>query len=451
MTVVMYLLRLLQAGLGNLTTYLTAPIVLCLLPAFFIGAALMTLIPKEAVTNYLGRETPKWLSYPAALAAGFVLAVCPCTLLPLFASIYKKGAGLGPAITFIFFAPASNLLVILFIGAQLGVAIALARIVLSMAFGIAIGLSMSWIFRKDDEVRATPANATRLFAQAVKIPNRIWGFLVLLVAVLMVGTLQVGFLKDSLTAFTLPAAWASPFQAWLNSIVPPNPPLGIEGPNVQGVCLMGLLVLIGVAGWKGLSKVDEGMNAWTYVALGLISLTLVVAALHVTAAADGLSVGLTGKLAAEVVLIPAIWYLAARKLERDEVQEWLWQMWRFVQQIILLLLVGIFLTGLIGAIIPASMIQAVAGRNTLLANIALVVIALILLPKLVEVPVAQMFFGLGMHPGPLLAYLVGHAELNLQSMANTSSVMGKKKMAVYLGLAAIFSILSGLIFGAFQR
>ncbi len=105
MDVVSTLLKLLQSGLGNLAAYLAAHVLLCLVPAFFIAGAMTALIPKESVTRFLGRNAPKYVSYPAAALAGSVLSVCSCTIVPLFAGIYRKGAGLGPAITFLFFAP----------------------------------------------------------------------------------------------------------------------------------------------------------------------------------------------------------------------------------------------------------------------------------------------------------------------------------------------------------
>jgi uncharacterized protein len=102
MDILSWLIRLLQGGLGNLAAYLAAHVLLCLLPAFFIAGGMTALIPKEAITRFLGRKAPKYVSYPAAAAAGSLLAVCSCTIVPLFAGIHKKGAGLGPAITFLF-------------------------------------------------------------------------------------------------------------------------------------------------------------------------------------------------------------------------------------------------------------------------------------------------------------------------------------------------------------
>ncbi|MCK4795527.1 MAG: permease, partial [Desulfobacteraceae bacterium] len=121
----------LMEGLHLVKWYAREHVILCLVPAFFIAGAMTALIPKEAITRYLGKEAPRWLSYPMAAVGGFVLAVCSCTILPLFASIYKKGAGLGPAITFLFVGPAINILAVTYTGVAIGMDIAVARIILS--------------------------------------------------------------------------------------------------------------------------------------------------------------------------------------------------------------------------------------------------------------------------------------------------------------------------------
>src|SRR5512136_69790 len=178
MTVSEYVVRALQSGFGNLAAYLAAHVLLCLVPAFFIAGGLTALVPKEAITRFLGRRASKWVSYPAALLAGSVLAVCSCTILPLFAGIRKRGAGLGPALTFMFFAPASNILAIMFTGVKIGMDIALARILLCMVFGVSIGLIMSWLFRREEEAQA--ANDDSAFADGARMPGRIWLFFALL-------------------------------------------------------------------------------------------------------------------------------------------------------------------------------------------------------------------------------------------------------------------------------
>ena len=439
---------LLRAGLGSLAAYLAAHVLLCLLPAFFIAGALAALIPKEAITKYLGRDAPKWLSYPMSALGGFVLAVCSCTIMPLFASIYKKGAGLGPAITFLFVGPAVNILAITLTGATIGMDIAVARVLLSVVFGIAIGMLMAWFFRDDDRAHNEATNGSRAFSHGANVPPRTWIFFALLLGVLIAGTLQVGLLTDSYATFTLPGTWASSLQTWLDGVVPPNPSMGVEGVSVHGVFLIGLLLLIAGTAWLGLNEVDRGFNRWTLGALGLITLTLLVASFEVTTVNSGLSIGVSGRLIAEVVLVGTIWLMARNAFDAYEIQEWLWEMWRFVKQIIPLLIVGVFLAGLARAIIPRSWIETLAGRNTVWSNLAGVLFGVFMyFPTLVEVPIAQTFLSLGMHRGVLLAYLLADPELSLQSILITSSVIGRKKTTVYVVLVTVFSTLAGLLFG----
>jgi uncharacterized membrane protein YraQ (UPF0718 family) len=175
-------------GWASLVDYLSAHVLMCLVPAFFIAGAMSALIPQEAITKYLGREAKPWVAYPAAAASGFLLAVCSCTILPLFAGIWKRGAGLGPAITFLFVGPAVNILALTYTGGLIGMDIALARAVLAVAFGLLIGATMAWIFRKDEAQSARTAVAV---TGPARIEGRILGFFALLVAILLVGTARI--------------------------------------------------------------------------------------------------------------------------------------------------------------------------------------------------------------------------------------------------------------------
>lgn len=463
MTIIQYLSNLIQTGLGSLAAYLAAHVLLCLLPAFLIAGALAALVPKEAITKYLGRNTPKWISYPAAAIGGFVLAVCSCTIMPLFASIYKKGAGIGPAITFLFVGPAVNILAISLTGVAIGMDIALARVVLSLVFGVGIGLLMAWFFRKSDAEHDAETNQQDAFAQGAVVPARTWAFFALLLGILIAGTLQVGLLTNNYLAFELrsgavlaagdvsaPVHWSYTLQSWLNGLVPPNPALGIEGVSVQGLLLIGLLATIGATSWQGLEHVDEGYNRWTPIALGVVTLTLLVASFSVSVSQTGMTIGVTGKLLAEMALLGGVWWMALTKFEEHEMQEWLWEMWRFVKQIMPLLLMGVFIAGAARVLIPATWITTVAGSDTIWANLAGVFFGVFMyFPTLVEVPIAQTFLSLGMQRGPLLAYLLSDPELSLQSILITQKIISKKKTWVYVGLVTVFSTLSGLIFGWF--
>ncbi len=148
------------------------------------------------------------------------------------------------------------------------------------------------------------------------------------------------------------------------------------------------------------------------------------------------------------LLLVALVVVAQRGLTQDELTNWLWETWKFVKQIFPLLIIGVFAAGVVKVIIPEAWVQTLAGRNTLLANFVGVVFGVFMyFPTLVEVPIARMFLDLGMHRGPLLAYLIADPELSLQSVLVTGRILGKKKTAVYVVLVSIFSTMAGYIFG----
>jgi len=433
-----------QSGLASLASYLAAHVLLCLVPAFFIAGALSALVPQQSIIRFLGPEAPKWLSYPAAAGAGSLLAVCSCTIQPLFAGIYKKGAGLGPAITFLFFAPAANILALSYTGVALGADFAIARVLLALSFGIGIGMIMAALFRRGEEAR----QADQTFAGGESISRQTLLFLAALVGLLIAGTLKLDFLQAILFTTELPWSGGMAVQAQLDRWVPIDPATGAEGLSLQGLVLIGLLGLIALAAWRGLGQVDNGFNRLTPIALGLTALTLVFAALGVRVTENGLFFTLTARTVIVALFCAVLWPLA-RRFEAWDVQQWLWETWRFVKMIFPLLIVGVFLVGVIRTFIEPAWIQTVAGSNTLLANLAGVVFGVFMyFPTLVEVPIAKMFLSLGMHPGPLIAYLMADPELSLQSILITTAIIGKLKAWTYVGLVALFSTLAGLAYGA---
>jgi uncharacterized membrane protein YraQ (UPF0718 family) len=449
MDVAEFLLKLVQGGLGNLAAYLAAHVLLCLVPAFYIAGAMTALIPKESVTRFLGRNTPKYISYPAAALAGSVLAVCSCTIVPLFAGIYKKGAGLGPAITFLFFAPAANILALVYTGGVIGADLAIARLLLSLAFGIGIGLIMALIFSRAD-IAHDKATDEMFAGQRQKGMRRVaLAFLLILVALLLSGTLKIGLLTDSYAQVTLPISGVDNFQDFLYRLVPYDATKGEEGVTAQGVLLIGLLALIGFSSWKGIENIHTGFNRWTWTALVLVGLTLAVAALGMKPHAGGLDILFTGKFFAVLLALVLLGWLLRKRLSEDEQRAFLWESWRFVKQIFPLLVVGVFSVGVIRVLIKPEWIEALAGENTLLGNLAGVVFGVFMyFPTLVEVPIAKMFLSLGMHRGPLLAYLMADPELSLQSILITATIIGKLKAWVYVFWVALFSTLAGLIYGS---
>lgn len=438
---------LISGGLGNLASYLAAHVLLCLLPAFYIAGAMTALIPKETVTRFLGRNTPKFISYPAAALAGSVLAVCSCTIVPLFAGIYKKGAGLGPAITFLFFAPAANILALIYTGGVIGVDLAFARFFLSLAFGIGIGIIMALIFRKEDAAHDQATDT--MFAGQGKMRRAVLTFLLVLVTLLLSGTLKVSLLTNTYAKFTLPLSGADTFQDFLYRLIPFDAAKGEEGVTAQGAILIGLLVLIGLASWKGIEHIHEGFNRWTWASLALVGVTLLVAAVGMSPHEGGLDILVNGKFFGVLIALLILSWILKTKLTEDETRNFLWESWKFVKQIFPLLVVGVFAVGVIRVVIKPEWIETLAGQNTLLGNVAGVIFGVFMyFPTLVEVPIANMFLSLGMHRGPLLAYLMADPELSLQSILIISTIIGRLKSWMYVFWVALFSTLAGLIYGA---
>jgi hypothetical protein len=438
---------MLAGGLGNLAAYLAAHVLLCLVPAFYIAGAMTALIPKESVTRLLGRNAPKWIAYPGAALAGSVLAVCSCTIVPLFAGIYKKGAGLGPAITFLFFAPAANILALVYTGGVIGVDLAIARLVLSLTFGIGIGMIMGLIFSREDLAHDKESDA--LFAGQGKMRRAALVFLLILVALLLAGTFKIGLLTNAYSQITLPVAGMDGFQEALYRLVPFDASKGQEGVTAQGAILIGFIVLIGLTSWRGLNRIHEGYSAWTWIAMALVGLTLLTAAVGMSPHAAGLDVQFTGRFFGVLSTLVALTWLMFKRLSKDELRDWLWESWRFVKQIFPLLVGGVFAVGVIRVLIKPEWIETLAGQNTVLGNLAGVLFGVFMyFPTLVEVPIANMFLGLGMHRGPLLAYLMADPELSLQSILMISVIIGRLKAWVYVGWVALFSTLAGLIYGA---
>ena len=441
------ILRLLQGGLGNLAAYLAAHVLLCLVPAFFIAGGLSALVPKEAITRFLGRRAPRYVSYPASALAGSVLAVCSCTIVPLFAGIYKKGAGIGPALTFLFFAPAGNILALAYTGVTIGADLAFARLFLSLAFGIGIGLIMALIFRRADAEHDRQTDD--LFAARGSVRPAVGIFLLILVLLLLSGTLKIGLLTDTVAQFTLPITGAQDLERALFQLAPFDASRGEEGVTVQGLVLLGLLALIGLSAWRGFDHVLDGFTRWTGVTLTLVALTLLVAAVRMEPTDTGLLVSFPGKFFAVTLALSALAWLGRRGLSEQERNDWLWESWRFVKQIFPLLLVGVFLVGILRQLIRPEWIESLAGRNTLLGNLAGVAFGVFMyFPTLVEVPIANMFLGLGMHRGPLLAYLMADPELSLQSILLISAIIGRTKAWTYVAWVALFSTIAGLVYGA---
>jgi hypothetical protein len=394
------------------------------------------MIPKEVITRYLGPRAPRYISYPAAAIGGFVLAVCSCTILPLFAGIWKRGAGLGVAVTFLFVGPAVNILAIAYTGAAIGMDIAIARIVLSIVFGIGIGLIMAGLFRKEETDRAARMADSGLFDQQVSLKPALWIVFLLLIAILLVGTLKVNLLTTTWISLHLPIETPANLSTLLADL----------NLTAQGALLILMLILTAPAAYLGLENVLIRFNRWTYISILLMAFTLLLAAPVINE--GSLVIGITGRFVGELILLVVTGIVAVRSFERQELANWMWETWKFIKQIFPLLVLGVFLAGVIKSIIPGTLIQNLTGQNTLWANLIAVLFGVFMyFPTLVEVPIARMFLELGMNRGPLLAYLLADPALSVQSILVTSKIMGRRKTIAYVSLVTIFSTMAGYIFG----
>jgi hypothetical protein len=274
-------------------------------------------------------------------------------------------------------------------------------------------------------------------------------FLLLWVGLLLAGTLKLDFLAGSALEVTLPIGDTRPWQELLDRLVLHDAGRGEEGVSIQGAVLIALLAAIGACAWKGFENIHEGFNAWTRASLALIAATLLVASLSTRASASGFTVGFTGRFLAVAILLALVAAVARRALARDEVTAWLWESWRFIRQIFPLLVAGVFVVGILRSLIQPEWIEALAGANSITGNVAGVAFGVVMyFPTLVEVPIAKMFLDLGMHRGPLLAYLMADPELSLQSILIIAAVIGRRKTAAYVGLVALFSAVAGFAYGA---
>ena len=435
-TIASFLLPLIESGWLSLLDYLAAHVLLCLVPAFVIAGYISAMIPKEVITRYLGPRAPRYISYPAAAIGGFVLAVCSCTILPLFAGIWKRGAGLGVAVTFLFVGPAVNILAIAYTGAAIGMDIAIARIVLSIVFGIGIGLIMAGLFWKEETDRAARMADSGLFDQQVSLKPALWIVFLLLIAILLVGTLKVNLLTATWISLHLPVETPTSLSNLLADL----------NLTAQGALLILMLILTAPAAYLGLENVLIRFNRWTYVSILLMAFTLLLAAPAINE--GSLVIGITGRFVGELILLMLTGIVAVRSFERQELANWMWETWKFIKQIFPLLVLGVFLAGVIKSIIPGTLIQNLTGQNTLWANLIAVLFGVFMyFPTLVEVPIARMFLELGMNRGPLLAYLLADPALSVQSILVTSKIMGRRKTIAYVSLVTIFSTMAGYIFG----
>lgn len=389
--------------------YAQEHVLLCLVPAFFIAGAIGVFVSQEGVMKYLGPAASKWIAYPVASVSGTVLAVCSCTVLPLFAGIWTRGAGLGPASAFLYSGPAVNVLAIILTARILGAELGIARAVGAVSFSVIIGLLMHLIFRKEEEAR-TEATLAAMTGTAHDV-RPLWQTTIYFA--LMVGILVfANWGKPDIDEGVWYAIYSSKWTI-----------AGVLGLGFAAALVMWFEMPL----WKtGISCVIVTFLAWTFPHEPLVPFTAGVIALSImTTTSEG------------------------------EAQDWFSESWGFAKQIMPLLLLGVLVAGLLlgrpdeEGLIPNAWIAWALGGNSLSANaLASVAGAFMYFATLTEVPIVQGLIGSGMGKGPALALLLAGPALSLPSMLVINSVMGLKKTAVFVLLVCVLSTFAGLIFGA---
>ena len=394
--------------------YAQEHVILCLLPAFFIAGVIAVFVSKGAVMKYFGAKAKKWVAYTVASLSGAILAVCSCTILPLFSSIHKRGAGLGPAIAFLYSGPAINILAIILTARILGFEMGIARVVGAVVFSIVIGSAMSFIYRKEEKVK----REEQMSFPDIPEKRPMW---------------QTAFHFFTLVLILVFANWGEPAEGvtsglwyWLWSY------------KWYITSAFGLLLVYSLI---AILKIK-----WQHVLLAVIA----------TAASALLS---SSPLIPMVVGIGALSVITLIDKKDEDNKEWTIASWEFAKQIMPLLGIGVLIAGFllgsthgdtaIAGIIPNEWIANLVGGNSLFSNFfASIVGAFMYFATLTEVPILQGLMAAGMGKGPALALLLAGPSLSLPNMLVIRGVLGTQKTLVYVALVVVMATASGLIFGA---
>ena len=468
--------------------YAREHVLLCLVPAFFIAGAIGVFISQAAVMKYLGARANKVLAYGVASASGSILAVCSCTVLPLFAGIWRMGAGLGPACAFLYSGPAINVLAIILTARILGLQLGVARAVGAIAFSVIIGLLMHFIFRKE-EIEKANGQATM---PEPEVSRPLWqnaAFFAVMIGILVFANWGAPNdyhfeMKDGrslrVAVVSAPENLAAPGAAYTVKLLNPHP--------------SGTEVVIPAAEIAAQSPVPGAwttlwQNKWLITSLLGIALGLILIFWFglawwkvVLAAIPPAVLALAFPTEGRWVLLPfaaaviGLSILTATK--EGEAGTWFAATWGFAKQIMPLLLFGVLVAGfLLGrpgheGLIPSKYVEMLVGDrpDTFLAITALgggsfesfarfvwplwtnlfasVFGAFMYFATLTEVPILQGLIGAGMGKGPALALLLAGPALSLPSMLVLRSVMGTKKTVVFCSLVVVMATITGIIFGA---
>ncbi len=385
----------------------------CVVPALFIAGAIITFLSKDSVMRYLGPTANPVMAYTVASVSGCVLAVCSCSVLPMFAGIYQLGAGLGPAAAFLYSGPAINVLAIFLSARVLGLSIGIGRVVGAVVFAVVIGLLMATVFRKGE--RAKVEAAMRM--PEPEKPRRHIGKTALYLACMIL--------------FLVFSDWFNPG----NVVVKTS-----DGREFKAVVIHETKDSIRFQLEQDLGSEKSGDKITlpkTEITEMQERRTWVLAIYHVRWY-------LAGLMALAVIIMAWRWF------ERDELREWMHNTWGFAKLLVPLLYGGVFVVGFMSVLLPEKQVAQLVGDNSLRANlVASVIGAFWYFATLTEIPITQALMKLGMHNGPVLALLLAGPALSLPNILVIRRVMGNRKTIVFILFVVVMSTIVGMFFGAF--
>ena len=385
----------------------------CVLPALFIAGGIITFLSQASVMRFLGPKANQPIAYTVAAVSGTVLAVCSCSVLPMFAGIWKMGAGLGPASAFLYSGPAINILAIFLTARVLGLDIGLWRALGAIGFSFLVGLGMAVLFRREEQQKLEVA-----MQMPDPPPSRRRGW-------------QSGLLLACMIGFLVFSDWFNPGDAIVKRT---------DGTEVRGVVLQEMRdeVLIQVQESVGSIRAGERLTLAKGEIKGIEEAkSWVMDVFHIRWY-------LAGAMLVAVALMGWGW------VDRTEFKAWMSNTWGFAKLIVPLLFGGVFVVGFISALLPDKQIGQLVGDNSLRANfVASLIGALFYFATLTEVPITQALMEHGMAKGPVVALLLAGPALSLPGMLVLIKVMGVKKTAAFCGLIVVMATITGLIAGQF--
>lgn len=469
--------------------YAREHVLLCLVPAFFIAGAIGVFVSQASVMKYLGARANKLLAYGVASVSGTILAVCSCTVLPLFAGIYRMGAGLGPACAFLYSGPAINILAIVLTARILGPQLGVARAVGAIVFSVVIGVAMHVIYRKEETAKAE----AQMAMPEPEVKRPLWQnavFFAVMVGILVFANWgapnDFAFRLADGRQFEAAVVSAPDDVAAAGAVYTLKVVKGEDAGTQFDVIAADIQAKTPVPGtWTTLWRNKWLVTGVFSVALGLVLILWFgltwwkVVAAAVPAALLALVLPMDGLM----VMIPfaagVVGLSAITSTNEGEAGEWFGATWTFAKQILPLLFFGVvvagFLLGRVGheGIIPGRYVEMLVGAkpDTFLAITGLadsgvesvirtfwslwtnffasVFGAFMYFATLTEVPILQGLIGAGMGKGPALALLLAGPALSLPNMLVIRSIMGTKKTVVFVSLVVVMATITGMVFGAF--